>query len=279
MFSCITSKFWKTLNSKNTVTQKSISELFDLSGKTAIVTGGAMGIGYGIVKRLAEAGASVVIADLDEKIGTNKAKNLGDKGMFVKTDVSSEKDVKYLVETTVKKFGALDIMINNAGIFPQKKVTEMDVALWDKIQAVNMRGVFLGCREAALAMTQKGGVIINIASIDARHPSMVGLAAYDASKHGVWGFTKNFALEVAKQGIRVNAIAPGGIATEGVAKMSEGADKKQMTEQIKVFTAKIPLGRFGEPDDIATAALFLCSDASAYMTGAMVIVDGGVLLT
>jgi len=261
------------------MTQKTIPELFDLSGKTAIVTGGAMGIGYGIVQRLAEAGANVVIADLDEKTGKERAKTLGGKGMFVKTDVSAETDVKHLVDETVKKFGKLDVMVNNAGIFPQKKVTEMDVALWDKIQAVNMRGVFLGCREAARAMTQQGGIIVNIASIDARHPSMVGLAAYDASKHGVWGFTKNFALEVAKQGIRVNAIAPGGIATEGVAKMSEGADKKQMAEQIKAFTAKIPLGRFGEPDDIATTALFLSSDASTYMTGAMVIVDGGVLLT
>ena len=134
------------------MTQKTIPELFDLSGKTAIVTGGAMGIGYGIVKRLAEAGANVVIADLDEKTGKERAKTLGGKGMFVKTDVSAETDVKHLVDETVKKFGKLDVMVNNAGIFPQKKVTEMDVALWDKIQAVNMRGVFLGCREAARAV-------------------------------------------------------------------------------------------------------------------------------
>src|SRR3989344_1883813 len=262
------------------MTQKSIAKLFDLTGKTAIVTGGAMGIGYGIARRLAEAGANVVIADLAEAEGQAKAKALGDKALFVRCDVSSEADIKKLVEAAVNKFGGLDIMVNNAGIYPQKLVMDMDVAYWDKIQAVNMRGVFIGCREAARAMMKRaGGIIVNIASIDSLHPSMVGLAAYDASKHGVWGFTKNFALEMARKGIRVNAIAPGGIATEGVAKMSEGADKKQMAEQIKAFTAKIPLGRFGEPDDIATTALFLSSDASAYMTGAMVIVDGGVLLT
>ena len=120
----------------------------------------------------------------------------------------------------------------------------------------------------------KAGSIINIASIDALHPSMVGLAAYDASKHGVWGFTKNFALELADKHIRVNAIAPGGISTEGVADMMKGAAK----ETLKEFEAKVPLGRFGQPDDIATAALFLASDASGYMTGSMVVVNGGVLL-
>jgi len=124
-----------------------------------------------------------------------------------------------------------------------------------------------------------GGNIINIASIDALHPSMPGLASYDASKHGVWGFTKNFALEVAKQGIRVNAIAPGGISTEGVQKMNEGGAGAGQEEATKQFAQKIPLGRFGEPDEIALAVLFLASEASSYMTGSMIVVDGGFLLT
>ena len=244
--------------------QKTISELFNLSGKTAIVTGGAMGIGFGIVKRLAEAGANVVIADLAEKEGY----------FFVKTDVSDEGDVKNLIEQTIKKFGSLDIMVNNAGIFPSKPVMEMDLEFWEKTIHVNLRSVFLACREAAKVM-KDGGSIINIGSIDSLHPSMTGLAAYDASKHGVWGFTKNFALELSPKKIRVNVIAPGGINTEGVASMMKGADMKQV---IKDFEARVPLGRFGEPDDIAKAALFLASDASSYMTGSIVVVDGGVLL-
>ncbi len=262
--------------------QKSILELFNLKGKTAIVTGGAMGIGYGIALRLAEAGANVVIADLDEEVGKKNAELLGRYGVktvFFRTDVSEERDVKELIAKTIKQFGKLDIMVNNAGIFPQKLVLEMDLAFWEKTQAVNLRGTFLCCREAGRSMGESGGgVIINIASIDARHPSMVGLASYDAAKHGVWGFTKNFALEVAKKGIRVNAIAPGGIATEGVRSMV-GGDQEKLQQMIKGFKAKVPLGSFGKPDDIATVALFLASEASAYMTGAMVVVDGGVLLT
>ena len=264
--------------------KQTIAQLFNLAGKVAIVTGGSMGIGYGIVRRLVEAGAKTVIADIAVKEGEAKAKGFQQQGKavtFIKTDVSAERDVKNLIAKTVKQYGRLDILVNNAGIFPTKPVLEMDLKFWEKIQAVNLRSVFLGCREAARAMAKNpGGVIINVASIDALHPSMVGLAAYDASKHGVWGFTKNFALEVAKQSIRVNAIAPGGISTEGVEAMTEGAVKTgaTMNESIKAFTAKIPLGRFGEPDEIATVALFLASDASAYMTGEIVVVDGGVLL-
>ena len=244
--------------------QKKIEQFFDFTGKTAIVTGGAMGIGRGIALRLAEAGANVVIADLGEN---------GDY-FFVKTDVSSETDVKNLIQKTIKKFGALDIMVNNAGIFPSKPVMEMDLEFWEKTMSVNLRSVFLCCREAGRVM-KAGGSVINIGSVDSLHPSMTGLAAYDASKHGVWGFTKNFALEIAPKKIRANVIAPGGINTEGVSSMMKGANMKQV---IKDFESRVPLGRFGEPDDIATAALFLASEASSYMTGSILVVDGGVLL-
>jgi 2-deoxy-D-gluconate 3-dehydrogenase len=261
---------------------KKIGELFDFTGKTVVVTGGANGIGYGIAKRFAEAGANVVISDINEEVGPGKAEALaseyGTKTLFVKTDVSSEKDVQALVAQTKEAFGSLDVMINNAGIFPTSTVLSMEVGFWDEVQAVNGRGVFLGCREAAKAMVEQGsGAIINIASIDALHPSMVGLAAYDNSKHGVWGFTKNLALELAPHKIRVNAIAPGGVATEGVAAMSAGGATVS-DEQMKAFLSAIPMGRYAEPDEMATVALFLASDAASYLTGSMIVADGGSLI-
>ncbi len=262
--------------------KQSISKLYDFSDKTVVVTGGAMGIGYAMVERFHEAGANVVVADVDEKTGQPKVDQLGDKALFVKTDVSQEEEVNNLIKQAVNRFSTIDIFINNAGIFPNIPVMQMTLDEWEKIQHVNLRSVYLCSKAAAAVMLKQGhGGIINIASIDALHPSQIGLAAYDASKHGVWGFTKNFALEVAKQGIRVNAIAPGGISTEGVAAMSQGNTPEGVNQEamIKQFTAKIPLGRFGEPDEMATIALFLASDASSYMTGSMIVADGGVLLT
>lgn len=262
--------------------KKTFAKLLSMSGKTAIITGGAKGIGYGIAQRFSEAGARVVIADVDDATGSKKAKTLGSRTIYAHCDVSKAVDVQKLVETAVLKYGGVDVMVNNAGIFPSKPVMEMDENLWDTIQAVNLKSTFLCCKEAAKAMTARGGgAIVNIASIDAIHPSQIGLAAYDASKHGVWGFTKNFALEVAPMNIRVNAIAPGGISTEGVEEMTKGAIKAgtSMDDTIKSFTARIPLKRFGVPDDIATVALFLASDAAAYMTGSIVVVDGGYLLS
>ena len=257
--------------------QKPISELINLSGKNAIVTGGAVGIGLGIVSRLAEAGANVLIADLDEKEGEKSAD--GKKVKFLKTDVSQEEEVKKMIETVAKEFGGLDIIVNNAGIYPQKPVSHMTKEDFDKVMSVNLRSVFLCTREASKQMISQGhgGRIINITSIDALHPSMIGLAHYDASKHGVWGFTKNSALELAEHKIWVNAIAPGGIATPGVAKMSpSGGDVKK---NIEAFMAKIPMRRMGEPDDIGKVALFLASDLASYMTGSQIVVDGGVLLS
>ncbi|OGI16143.1 MAG: hypothetical protein A3E38_00840 [Candidatus Moranbacteria bacterium RIFCSPHIGHO2_12_FULL_54_9] len=263
------------------MSEKTIGQLFDFTGKTVVVTGGSMGIGYGIAKRFAEAGANVVIADIDAASGEEKVAAIaaeGKRALFVKTDVSSEGDVKHLIAAAVEAFGTIDVFVNNAGIYPSVPVLDMDLALWEKVQAVNGRGVFLCCREAARVMKEKSaGVIINVASVDALHPSMVGLAAYDASKHGVWGFTKNFALEVAKYGIRVNAIAPGGVLTEGVEHLTGGAIQTTATDTA-AFAAKIPMGRMAQPDEMATIALFLASDGSSYMTGSIVVADGGVLL-
>ena len=255
-----------------------VSGLLDLSGKTALVTGGAMGIGRGIATRFAEARGKVVIADLNEKAGQASVADLkqqGGQAAFIKTDVSKPADVEAATQFAVATFGSLDILVNNAGIYPQIPVLEMKLETFEKILAVNIKSVFLFTKAAAAVMIGQGngGVIINITSIDALHPSSVGLAAYDASKHGLWGFTKNTALELAAHNIRVNAIAPGIISTPGA-----GAGQPGIDEMMKPYVAKIHLKRIGQPDDIGKVALFLASDLSAYMTGTQVVVDGGVLL-
>lgn len=257
---------------------KPISQLIDLTNKTIIVTGGAKGIGLGIVRRLHEAGGNLVIADIDEGAAKKVCNELNDKrkasSLFHNTDVSNSEDIDSLIASTIEKFGKLDIFINNAGIFPYSLLKDMSEDDFSKVIGVNLKGVFLCTKKASQQMIKQahGGSIITVTSIDAIHPSMAGLAAYDASKHGVWGFLKNIALELAPHNIRVNAIAPGGIATPGVAAMGGGTPDE-------ATLGKIPMHRLGEPDEIGTVALFLASDLSSYMTGSQVVVDGGMLLS
>jgi len=268
-----------------TLTPPTVADLLDLHGRTAIVTGGAMGIGRGIVERLAEAGAAVVIADADLEAAETTAKELSERGLSVLAmyvDVGDPDDVHKLVADTIGWRGRVDILVNNAGIFPSVPVLDMSPEDFDRVIRVNLRGVFLCSREVALRMRSQdiSGRIINISSIDSLHPSGVGLAHYDASKHGVWGFTKNLALELAPHGIWVNAVAPGAIATPGVASMQAtgaagGTDPKEMLE---AFLARIPMRRMGAPDDIARVVLFLASDLASYLTGTQIVVDGGALL-
>ncbi len=256
--------------------QTPLTELIDLSGRTAIVTGGAMGIGLGIVRRLHEAGANVTIADLDAEAAERVAAELlgarPASALAVNCDVSDEASVREMLARTLDGFEGLDVLVNNAGIYPMVPFAEMDAAMFRHVIDVNLTGLFLCTKAASERMIEqgRGGRIVNITSIDALHPSMVGLAHYDASKHGAWGFTKNVALELAAHEIWVNAIAPGGIATPGT-----GATDEEMT---KAFEAMIPMHRMGDPDDIARATLFLASDLSSYMTGAQIVVDGGRLL-
>lgn len=262
-------------------------ELLNLKDKVAIVTGGAMGIGLGIVQRLCEAGAKVVIADMDEVAAEESAKKMAEAGhqaVAIKTDVSDETSVKGMVAGTVQQYGSVDILVNNAGIYPNEPMAEMSSVDFDKVIAVNLRGVFLCTKAVSDKMIEqnKGGKIINITSIDALHPSGIGLSHYDASKHGVWGFTKNIALELASHQIWVNAVAPGGVATPGVKKSQEkiglpaGVDPEAA---VKAFLSGIPMKRMGEPDDIGKVVLFLASDMSSYMTGTQIVVDGGFLLS
>ncbi|MCW2622513.1 MAG: short-chain dehydrogenase/reductase [Frankiales bacterium] len=253
---------------------KSIQELLDLNGKVAVVTGAGMGIGKGIAHRLAEAGAHVVVADVDVTAADDTARELVADGRLataIKTDVASEEEITSLIADTVDRFGSLDILVNNAGIYPIVPLAELSADLFDRVMHVNLRSVFLTTKHAAEVMKkQGGGKIINVTSIDALHPSMVGLAHYDASKHGEWGFTRNSALELAPFNITVNAVAPGGIATPG----TTGPDLSVPEE----FLAKIPMHRMGNPDEVAAVVLFLARGMSSYMTGAQIVVDGGVLL-
>jgi 2-dehydro-3-deoxy-D-gluconate 5-dehydrogenase len=274
----------KEVNMKMEITEG--AQLLNLHGKTAIVTG-AVGIGYGIAYRLAEAGANVMVASRDEASVKETASKLTQKGWKVqgiKTDVSQEEDVKQMVSATVAAFGSVDILVNNAGIYPSIPVSQMTLSDFDNVLSINLKGVFLCTKYTSEQMIKQGngGKIINVTSIDALHPSSVGLAHYDASKHGVWGFTKNVALELAQHKIWVNAIAPGGIITPGVQKLQGKMPVAQGVDMAKVmesFLAKIPMHRMGEADDIGKVALFLASDMSSYMTGSQIVVDGGVLLS
>jgi len=258
---------------------------FSLEGKRAVVTGGAQGIGFGIVTRFVEAGAKVLIADLDGGLAEKKAASLTGPGAAagMAADVTDVGAGDAMLARAAEVFGPVDILVNNAGIYPQVPMLDMTADLWDRVQNINLRGLAFVSKAFAAAMVEHGGgKIVNIASIDGLHPSMVGLAAYDASKGGVVMFTKNLALELAPHHINVNAIAPGGIATEGTAAPLEGSgmSEAEMEAMIQQFIAnKIPMGRMGEPDDIAKAAVFLASSASDYMTGETVVVDGGTLLT
>jgi 2-deoxy-D-gluconate 3-dehydrogenase len=259
-----------------TVQQKqSIAQLFDLTGKVAIVTGGAMGIGQGIAFRLAEAGAAVMIADVKLEAAEDTASQIrvgGGQAKAIKADASSVADAKRTVQETVRAFGRLDILVNNAGVYPFAPALEVTEALWDKVVDINLKGLFFYTQAAAQEMVNEdhAGKIINIASIDALHPTG-NLVHYDASKGGVVMVTKALALEFGPRSISINAIAPGGIQTPGASSPSTS------DEMIQAFAARIPMRRMGVPDDIAKVVLFLASGASDYMTGSVVVVDGGFL--
>lgn len=246
-----------------------------MTGKAVIVTGGALGIGLGIVRRFVQEGAGVLLVDLNEKAAQAAAEKLaGGPGRVevYPADVAAEDTGERVVARCVEAFGGLDVLVNNAGIFPQAPVLQMTPALLDRVYQVNLKGLILIAKAAALEMVKegRGGRIINIASIDAFRPSMVGLAAYDASKGGVVMFTKSLALELAPHKITVNAVAPGAIYTEGVTEA--GAN-------LEAFVERIPLRRMGKPEDIAGVVAFLASADADYITGETIVVDGGALLT
>ena len=260
--------------------RRPLADLFSLAKKTALVTGGANGIGKGVALRFAEAGADVAIVDVDEAgavAAVKEIQSLGRNARFFAADLTRAEAAKNAVKQTVNAFGRLDVVVNNAGIFPMKSALELDEATWDRTLDLNLKGAFFVAQAAAQAM-RGGGTIVNVASIDAFHPTG-NLAHYDASKGGLVMLTRSLALEWATNDIRVNGVAPGGIKTPGAS-----ASMKQMTgggdveAALAGFAQTVPLRRMGVPDDIALTALFLASDASSYVTGQTLIVDGGVLL-
>jgi len=264
-----------------------IAQIFDLHSKVAIVTGGALGIGQAIAARLAEAGASVLIADLNLEAAQQTADAItqgGGTAWAIRADAGSAEDARAVAEAAASTWGRLDILVNNAGIFPFSPALDLTPAQWELVLRTNLTGAFLYAQAAAQKMIagRRGGRIVNIASIDALRPTG-NLAHYDASKGGMVMLAKALALEWGRHQITVNAIAPGAIDTPGARAVTEAARQTAGARIDDIasdaFTARIPLGRSGQPDDIAKVALFLASGAADYMTGSLLVVDGGYLLS
>jgi NAD(P)-dependent dehydrogenase (short-subunit alcohol dehydrogenase family) len=234
------------------------------------VTGSGQGIGRGVALCLARAGADVVISDLvPERIApvVAEAEALGVKALGIPTDVSRASEVARMVHQTIERFGKIDILVNNAGTLVVKPMVEQTEAEWDRVLDVNLKGVFLCCRQVLREMiTRKRGAIVNIASIAAFHVT-VPHVPYAASKAGVVALTRDLAYEVGRLGIRVNAIAPGPIETPMARIVSD--------EQRTAMARSILLGRMGQPEDIGEAVVFLASDAASFITGVTLPVSGG----
>ncbi|MDD5145789.1 MAG: SDR family NAD(P)-dependent oxidoreductase [Candidatus Pacebacteria bacterium] len=248
-----------------------------LSGKVAIITGARRGMGKADALTLARAGVKVVVADISEEecqLVVDEIKKNGGEGLAVKCDVTNKSEVDGLVKKAIDKFGKIDILVNNAGICQFKPFLELTEEEWDRTLDINLKGYFLCAQAVAKEMAkQKSGVIINIASVAMGQMGlgMSGLAHYTASKGGIAALTKTLALELAPYNIRVNAIAPGAIDTP----MSSSADMDPKV--LEGTLSMIPLHRMGNAQEIANTVLFLVSEKSSYITGSIVVVDGGWL--
>ncbi|SVA33093.1 uncharacterized protein METZ01_LOCUS85947 [marine metagenome] len=239
-----------------------------LESKIAVITGGGRGIGKATAQLFTNEGATVVIAEFDEVSGQSTANELG--AHFIKTDISNEESVNALFNFVSSEFGQLDILVNNAGILADSTLKKLDPDSFDAVINVNLRGVYLCGRAAADIMIEQGsGVILNASSVVA-HYGNFGQTNYVASKAGVIGITKVWARELGKNGIRVNAVAPGFIQTNMTAGMPE--------KVVDMMGDKVPLKRWGQPEDVANAYTFLASDEASYITGAVLNVDGGVVI-
>ncbi len=248
----------------------------NFSGKVVLITGGTSGIGKETAIQFAKAGAKVMLAGrraIQGQAVVDEIKATGGQAQFRQTDVTSEEQVKHLIDETVREFGRLDIAFNNAGIEQTGMATDVTEADYRKVFDINVLGVFLSQKYEIPAMLKSGGgAIINTSSI-VGHTAMPGASIYIASKHAVEGITKTTALELAGQGIRVNAVAPGAIATEMIDRFAgeEGTDGRQQ------LALSHPMGRIGRVNEVAAAVLYLASDAASFTTGISLPVDGGYL--
>jgi NAD(P)-dependent dehydrogenase (short-subunit alcohol dehydrogenase family) len=243
-----------------------------LEGRVAVVTGGASGIGLAAVRRLAAEGAKIVVGDIDPAAGKATADEAG--GLFVQTDVTSDADVENLFKQAYDTYGSVDIAFNNAGISPPEdgSILETGLEAWRKVQEVNLTSVYLCCKHVIPYMQRQGkGSIINTASFVAVMGAATSQISYSASKGGVLAMSRELGVEFARQGIRVNALCPGPVNTpllkELFAKDEERANRRLV---------HVPMGRFGEPEEIAAAVAFLASDDSSFITANTFLVDGGI---
>ncbi len=249
------------------------SKLLDFTSKVVFVTGSSRGIGAGIAKRFALAGANVALhynSHKDEALQIEADINkIGRKTIIVRGDISSSTDVEIMFDQVGNKLGVIDVMVNNAGTYPHSDLLKMTEAEWDEMLDINLKGVFLCTQAAARRMVNAGrkGAIVNISSLSAINPAP-GHCHYTAAKAGVTMFTKTAALELGRYGIRVNAVGPGLINSPELA--------QAWPEGVSSWMSKVPLGRIGEPEDVADACLFLASDAARFITGELLLVEGGI---
>jgi NAD(P)-dependent dehydrogenase (short-subunit alcohol dehydrogenase family) len=250
-----------------------------LDGKVAIITGGASGIGEAAVRKFVAEGARVVIADLAEKKGKDLAKSVGESAIFEKTDVSSEDDIRSLINITLERFGRIDCLYNNAGFGTHTRpVAETPTSEFDAMTTVLLRGTFLGIKHAAPIMTkQKSGTIVNTSSVAGIAGGYSSLP-YSAAKAGVISLTRSAALELGKAGVRVNCICPGSIVTPIFVRGIPFSEKeeRQALEIIAQSLGGNALGRAGTADEVADVALWLAGDESSFVTGQAIVVDGGL---
>ncbi|SPM35682.1 NAD(P)-dependent dehydrogenase, short-chain alcohol dehydrogenase family, partial [Mycobacterium rhizamassiliense] len=246
-----------------------VNEVSLLSGQTAVITGGAQGLGLAIAERFVAEGARVVLGDVNLEATQAVAKQLGgdEVAVAVQCDVTQASDVEKMIQTAIERFGGLDIMVNNAGITRDATMRKMTEEDFDKVISVHLKGTWNGIRLAAAIMREnKRGSIINMSSVSGK-VGMIGQTNYSAAKAGIVGMTKAAAKELAYLGVRVNAIAPGLIRSA----MTEAMPQRIWDSKV----AEVPLGRAGEPSEVASVALFLASDLSSYMTGTVMEITGG----
>lgn len=247
-----------------------------LDGKVALITGGASGMGKVASHLFAREGAKVVLTDVADEAGEAVSAAIRDQGAqaaYVHADVSRAPDAEAMVRFTMDTFGGLTVLYNNAGVFPERdgSVTETPEEVWDLTIGINLKGVYLGCRYGIPAMIESGGgSIVNVASFVALMGAATPQISYTASKGGVLSMTREIAVEFARRGVRANSLCPGPIETPLLQELL--ADSAQRQRRL----VHIPMGRFGQAEEIANAALFLASDESSYMTGSALVVDGGI---